>query len=263
MNVDQVLLLLLNSLSLKNNRLDLSWIAVSLWQQPAFKLLLDNKLIIPISKATTIQCQGCENNCMVDVTCRIYPKGTRYFAMCEDPFMHEQMGRMTVPPEQLNQWQFSIKQLAVVIAELLGLLSTISYKTDQKSITLGALKSKTGRKSVVLNVEPLSLIVNQSVLPITEVLYFEANKLALDKAKIDHVLNIKQPPSVKIYQPNINKKEHRKANTQAMYQDWQEQAIKLNVKHPGKSKKWVSQQIAKMPISLDKSAETIRRNINI
>lgn len=263
MHVDQVLLLLLNSLSLKDNKLILSWVAVNLWQEEAFKLVLENKLITPTQKATSIQCQGCEKHCVVDVTAQKYPSRTLYYAACEDPYMHEEMGRMTIPLEQLKQWKISIKQLAVLIADLLGLSCGISYKADQKSIVLGTLKSKTGRKSVVLNVEPLSLIINQSVLPVNDLLFFEDNKLVLDMDKINHALNIKQPPPVKTYLANTDKKEQRKANTLAMRQGWQDEAIKLKKKNSTKSKTWLSQQIAKLPISQGKSAETIRKNIQI
>ena len=174
--------------------------------------------------------------------------------------MHEQVGRITIPSEQLKQWQINIKQVAVLIADLLGLSPNISYKADQKSISLGALPSDSGRKSVVLNVEPLLLVVNQSELPINELIFFEGSRLVLDKAKIDHALKLKQPPSVKTYRANTDKKEQRKANTQAMYENWQEQTIKLKKLHPTKSKTWLSQQIAKLPIAQGKSAETIRKN---
>jgi hypothetical protein len=265
MEVNQVLLLLLNSLSLKSYKLVLSWGSVNLWQERAFTLMLDNKLITPVSKAKTIQCRYCEKNCTLDVISQEYPNNkTRHYAVCEDPFMHEQIGRMTIPAEQLNQWKISIKQLAVLIADLLGLPCDIRYKVDQKSIALGTLKSKAaGRKSVVLNVEPLTLVVNQILLPISELLYFEYNKLVLDREKIDHALNLKQPSAVKTYRINTDKNELRKSNTLAMHQDWQEQAIKLKKKHPTKSKTWISQQIAKLPLAKGKSAETIRRNINI
>ncbi|MFQ3194717.1 MAG: hypothetical protein ACI9N3_001545 [Colwellia sp.] len=267
MHVEQVLLLLLNSLSLKRPKLVLNWEAVHLWQEQAFNLMLDNKLIVPTSKATNMQCQLCNNRCSLDVIQQEYPnKKIRYYAICEDPIMYEQIGRMKVPAEQLNQWKISIKQVAVLIADLLGLSPNIHHKADQKSIALGSLNSRAGRKSVLLNVEPLLLVVNQSELPINQLLYFDLNssdKLALDLDKIDHALNLKQSPQPKAYKPNVDKKEQRKANTQAMQQDWQEQAMKLKKKNPTKSKTWLSQQIAKMPLAQGKSSETIRRNINI
>jgi hypothetical protein len=269
MHVDQVLLLLLNSLTLKRHKLVLSWFSVNLWQKQAFTLMLANKLITPVSKAKTIQCRYCEKNCTLDVIPHLYPNKTRYYAVCEDTIMHEQVGRITIPPEHLKHWQISIKQIAVLIADLLGLPSGFSYKAEQKSITLGSLKSKAaGRKSVVLNVEPLTLVVNQSVLPINELLYFDinsSNKLMLDKDKIDHALNIKQPPAAKNYCPNIDKKELRKAKTQAMYQSWQEEYENLKHENPNKpnqpkkTKSWYAYKISKMPIAQGGTAANITR----
>jgi len=268
MHVEQVLSLLLNSLSLTRNKLVLSWVAVNLWDEGTLELMLDSGLIKPVSNATTIQCQVCENNCTVDVMPRQYSKKLRYFAMCEDPYMNQQMGRMLVLREQIKQWQISIKQVAKVIAKSLGLSSDIRYKIEQKSIALGALKTKNGRKSVVLNVEPLSLVVNQSELPINELLYFDinsSNKLMLDKDKIDHALNIKQPPAAKNYSPNIDKKELRKAKTQAMYQSWQDEYEKLKRKNPNKpnqpkkTKGWYAYQISKMDIAQGGTVANITR----
>ena len=202
MNISQVLSMLLDSLSLKQHKLVLSWSSINLWQEGVLELMLDSGLIIPYLNATTIQCQGCENNCTVDVIQRQYPKKLMYFAVCEDPHMNQQMGKMVVPKEQIKDWKISIKQVAKVIASLLDLSCDISYKTEQKSIALGAIKAKGGRKSVVLNVEPLSLLVNQIELPINELLYFDlnvSNSLVLDKDKFEHALNLKQKSATKTY----------------------------------------------------------------
>lgn len=268
MHVEQVLALIINNLSANKHKIMFSWSAIQLWHQSAFDVLLSNKVIIPKPTATAIQCHGCEYRCNVDVVRHEYPNNIRYYAVCEHPVMHEQMGRLIVPTEQLKQWEVSIKQLAIIISDLLNLSNTVSYKRDQRSITLGTLKSRSvGRKSVVLNVEPLSLVVNQRELPINELLYFENNKLALDKVKIDHVLNLKQLSSVKPYRANIDKKEQRKANTQAMYQDWQDEYEKLKRKNPNKAnqpkktKGWYANQISKMPISQGRTVENIIRNL--
>lgn len=266
MRLDQALLLLLSSLSIKQHKRTLNWEAVNLWQNNVLQLFLDNNLLTRTKKATSIQCQNCVNHCLVDVTSRSYPKGTRYFAMCEDPFMHEQMGRMTIPAEQLNQWTFSIKQLAVLIAELLHLPCDISYKAGQETILLGVLESKAGRNSVVLHVEPLTLIINQTELFINELLYFDEgvnNRLKIDNVKIQHALKIKKITEGKVYTPNVDKNEQRKADTTKSYKAIQKVAVKLKKQHPNKPKTWIAQAIAKMPVAQGRSADTIRKNIII
>lgn len=258
------ILRVINSLSLTKPKVTFSWAEVNLWPENIFEMLLESKLIKPSENATSIICQQCEYNCSIDVIRQEYPNNKlRYYAVCEEPLMIEEMGRLKIPKEQIKQWYISLKITANALTNLLGLDTEISYRSGQKTINLGAFKTKSGRQSVLLNVEPLSLKVNQSILPIDEVIYIESNKLALDLTKIEYVLNLKQQPPAKTYRANTDKKEQRKANTQAMYQDWQEQAIKLKTLHPTKSKTWIAQKIVKMPMAQGKSAETIRRNINI
>jgi hypothetical protein len=181
--------------------------------------------------------------------------------------MNQQMGRMALPKVQIKQWQISIKQVAKVLAKLLGLSADISYKAGQKSIALGALKTKTGRKSILLNIEPLTLMVNQSELPINEVLYFEGDRLLVDKDRVNHVLNLKQQIVNKTYTANTDKRAQSKANTQAMYQSWQDEYEKLKRKHPNKpnqpkkTKGWYVYKISKMDISQGATVANITRNI--
>lgn len=263
MAIDQVLLVLLGYLS-KHNKLVLSWASIKLWSPNAFELLIKNHVIKPTEKSKSIECQGCENHCTVDVTRRDYPnKKIRYYAVCVDDYMHEQMGRMTIPPEQLNQWQCNTKQLTKIIARLLDIESDITFSVTTDHTRLAMLPSNKGRKWVTLIHQPLALEINQVIMPLETLLYFYDDSLALDKDKINHALNLKQPTTVKDYTPNTVKLEKRTANTQAKYQDWRDEAIKLKKKDPTKSKKWISQQIAKMPIAQGVDSETIRKRIQI
>lgn len=263
MGIEQVLSLLLSHLS-KHKKVVLSWAAINLWQPKTFELLLKNHVIKATDKASVIQCQGCEKHCTVDVTRFDYPSSKiRYYAVCEDDYMHEQMGRMTIPPEQLNQWQCNTKQLIKIIARLLDIETEINFSVTTEQTRLAMLHSNAGRKWLTLIHQPLALEINQVIMPLEALLYFDGDSLALDKNQINHALNLKQPTTVKGYTPSTVKLENRKANTQAKYQDWQDEAIKLKKKNPTKVRTWISQQIAKMPIAQGKSAETIRRNINI
>ncbi len=259
MPVDHVLTLLLSSLS-TNNKLILSWAAISLWREDALNILLECQLIKPISNATNIQCMACENSCSIDVHPHQYPNKIKYYAVCDDPIMHEQMGRMTVPVEQLKQWQCSIKQLALVVAKLLD-FSNNDFQNTMNKTRLGMLKTPKGRKWVSLLHDPLALEVNQELLPIAEVLFFEENKLFLDMDRVNAALLIVQPPEIKPYAPNCDKQTISKLNTQAMYQDWQDEYCKLKKDHPDKSISWRAKRIAKSPIAQGRDSETIRKMI--
>lgn len=67
----------------------------------------------------------------------------------------------------------------------------------------------------------------------------------------------------KVYTRNNDKQMSNKDKTQAKYSAWHKKAIELKKKHPNKPKTWIAEQIAKLPISEGKSAETIRKNMKI
>ncbi|MFT5707250.1 MAG: hypothetical protein ACI9ES_001541 [Oceanospirillaceae bacterium] len=259
MHVENVLSLLFSSLT-SNSKFTLSWGAISLWNEGVLNLLLENDLIKAISNATNIHCIACENSCSVDVVRHKYPIRIKYYAMCDDPIMHEQMGRMTIPVEQLQQWQCSISQLALVVAKQLDFDVSKEFQTTQNSIRLGMLKTATGRKWVSLHHEPLSLEVNQELLAMSEVLYFEGNKLTIDRDRINAALLINQAVAKNDYAINRDKQTLRKSKTQAMYQDWQDALDELKLEYTSKPKSWLCKKIALLPIAQGKSAETIRKN---
>lgn len=263
MAIDQVLLLLFNHLS-KHKKLVLSWAAIQLWKPNAFKLLLNNHVIKVTDKANNLQCQTCDKHCTVDVTRHDYPNNKiRYYAVCMDDYMHEQVGRMTIPQEQLQQWQCSTKQLLKIIARLLDIDKEITFSVNTEQTRLGMLAKGAGRKWVTLIHNPLALEINQMILPLEEILYFDGDTLALDIDRVNHALNLKQPAQEKSYSPNVNKRDKGKFNTQTMHQDWQDEAIKLKKKSPQHNKTWISKKIAKLSIAQGRNAETIRKSIVI
>ncbi len=67
----------------------------------------------------------------------------------------------------------------------------------------------------------------------------------------------------KVYTRNNDKQMSNKVKTQAKYSAWQKKAIELQKKHPNKPKTWIAAQIAKLPISEGRSADTIRKNMKI
>ncbi|MGR5069894.1 hypothetical protein [Vibrio alfacsensis] len=70
-------------------------------------------------------------------------------------------------------------------------------------------------------------------------------------------------PARRAYTRNNDKQTRRKNKTQARYSAWQKKARELKKKHPNKSKTWIAEQIAKLPIAEGRSVDTIRKNIQI
>jgi hypothetical protein len=151
--------------------------------------------------------------------------------------------------------------VAAVIAKLLGIGAKPLYKPDTDNYTLGMLKGTKGRCAAVLALKPLSLIINQRSILVSELLYIEDFQLVIDTLKINDALNSSPLSKGKAYTPSSDKQQARKLATQAMYADWHDQYKKLKREHRKKSDSWISIQISRMDIAKDKSAETIRKNM--
>jgi len=249
---------------------------VQQWQAGVLPLLLDYQLIKPISTAQSIECSGCENNCFMDVISyrpndkfsNQIGEPSRSYIVCDDSEKQAQMGRIDVPQEQLKQWQVSIKNLALLLAQLLG-FKDISLDTNtlkKEFIPLGMLASSNGRKWASLHKQTLVLDLNQELIPIEELLFVDNGKLTIDRARIDAVLAVKQPIKAKDYQTNVDKREQRSAKTAAMHQSWQDEYEKLkreNTNQPKKAKVRYAYQISKLPIAQGRSEATIERSLQI
>ena len=277
MTLAQALIALLQNLSQAliqgEDKVNYSFTDVQQWQAGVLPVLLAYRLIKPISPAQSIECTGCENNCFMDVisynNSHQISEPTRSYIVCDYSEKQAQMGRIAVPQEQLKQWQVSIKNLAFLLAQLIGFkdVSFDSNTLKKEFIPLGMLKSSNGRQWASLHKQPLALDLNQELIPIEELLFVDNGKLTIDHARIDAVLAVKQPIKAKDYQSNVDKREQRSAKTAAMHQSWQDEYEKLkreNINKPNQPKKakgWYAYQISKLPIAQGRSEATIERSL--
>ena len=120
------------------------------------------------------------------------------------------------------------------------------------------------RRWLSLNKSPLTLELNDHRVPLEELLFFSGDSLAIDRERIERLID-KAPNQVeKSYTPSTKKREARKRNTEAMHEDWRQEYKKLRrrysdtVRH---NESWIARKIAKMKIGQGRSAETIRRKM--
>jgi len=260
MTFNDVFLELLAHLRAENKPIVISWDSVQQWPDGALNTFLQLGFLIPASAAQSIECHACENHCFMDVINLTHddPALTRAFIVCDDADMQSQMGRVKIPLLRLQQWQGSVKQLSQVIADLLGLKDKITFTANQPVIKLGMLKAEKGRRWVTLNGSDLSLEINQRTIPVDELLYFDGEQLVIDQNSIDDLLNSESLNPGKKYTPSTTKREARKLVTQAMYQDWKDEYLRLKKQHPYKPDTWCAAKISKMDIGKGRDAETIR-----
>lgn len=264
MTFNDVLFDLFTHLRAENQTILISLNTVQTWPEGALDSFLQIGLISSASAAQSIECTACDKRCFMEVINLTHNNHAmpRAFVVCDDTDMQSQIGRIQIPLEQLQQWQSSVKQISIVIASLLNLKDKTIFSSDQPIIKLGMLKSKKGRRWVTFNSSDLSLEINQHTVPIEEVLYFEDQHLFIDLDYIDDLLTREPLSQSKTYTPSTVRREAKKLETQAMYQNWNDEYFRLKNLHPTKSKTWCSLQIAKMDIAKGKDAETIRRNLN-
>jgi hypothetical protein len=237
----------------------MGWDEVSQWPEGLLKQFLTLGLVAKDVGAKSLTCAGCENQCTMDVL--LTEDAKRAFIVCDHPDMQDQVGRIQVPMERLQQWQVSTQQFASVIAAMLGLDAKPSFNKETASYKLGMLKSEGGRRWANLFTRPLRLEITGHFVPLGDMLFFDGGELVLDINRIQSLLSSSPANVGKAYTPNTNKQEARKAATQAMYQNWRDEYQVLLRKNPNKSEEWYSNQIAKMKIAQGRSAGTIVKNM--
>ncbi|MGE4348685.1 MAG: hypothetical protein AB7D28_02835 [Candidatus Berkiella sp.] len=256
---NQLLIEILTRLSTVGNSISLSFDEVEQWPSGLLNTLVQAGLLVKDVQAQSLQCTGCEYGCFMPV---VFAEDTlRAFIVCDHSEQQDHMGRIAVNLSRLSQWQLNTKQVATVLAKLLKVEAKPLYQAKTGSYALGMLKSPKGRCAAVLASTPLSVVINQHSVLISDLLYIEANRLVIDSQKIDTVLHAKPLSKGKVYTAHSDKQQDRKWATQAMYADWQDQYKKLKREHPTKSDLWISRQISKMAIGKGKSPETIRKNM--
>lgn len=237
----------------------IGWDAIVQWPEGLLKQFLTRGLVVKNVNTKSLICIGCEHHCTTDVL--LTEDAKRAFIVCDHPDMQDQMGRIQVPLERLQQWQVSAQQFANLIAAMLGLDAKPAYNKETASYKLGMLKGKDGRRWISLFARPLRLEVAGYFVPLGDMLFFEGGELVIDVDRVESLTSSKPANAGKPYTPNTNKQDARKAATQAMYQNWRDEYQALLLKHPDKTDSWFSKQIAKLPIAHNKSAETIRKHM--
>jgi len=237
----------------------IGWDEVSQWPEGLLKQFLKLGLVAKDVSAKSLTCAGCEHHCTMDAL--LTEDAKRAFIVCDHPDVQDQMGRIQVPLERLQQWQVSAQQFAGFIARMLSLDTKPSYNKETASYKLGMLKGKEGRRWISLFTRPLRLEIAGHFVPFGDMLFFDGGELVVDVDRVKSLVSASPASVGKTYTPNTNKQEARKAATQAMYQNWRDEYQALLLKHPDKTDAWLSTQIAKLPIAHNKSAETIRKHM--
>lgn len=143
-----------------------------------------NGLLQSAQPATTIECDGCEENCAMPVT--VYPaqdnKPGRAFIACDK---RDDIGRVCVDFRRMEQWQASDCLIATALARLLGLGQPSNQTAEGRQWRIGTFKGKKHNSPVTLLAgDGFTLALAGHTVSIEDVLAIEKNVLALDNASL-------------------------------------------------------------------------------
>ncbi len=236
----------------------ISWDQVQRWPEGAIELFQNEGWIKPALFAKSVVCPGCEENCFMPVHAQTKNgQPTRIYVACD---YRDDMGRIPIPQEMLQQWKLTQDQVARWVNRSLGIKG--KPKKDKKSgtIHLGNYQGKT--KSGLLQLDcqaPVSLKASNASSPLIELFTVKKNLIQVNLKKILKFVDY-SPPSNQ-YQPSVIKREARKQDTKTRHSGWGTEYRKIKRKNPGQSDNWCAIQISRMPIGQGYSSETIRKNM--
>lgn len=136
------------------------------WPAVAVAQLKAEGLLVKGPPADVVSCPGCEDDCAMTLETATTAGGKlRAFVVCD---RRDDVARVAIPRDAIEQWQCSPVQLAAQLAKFLGLRRPLS-DNDPKRLDLGVLKGTQGSAHVVLHVENLlTLHVAGHVLPLAD-----------------------------------------------------------------------------------------------
>lgn len=165
------------------------WNEVNNWPPHTLEILVGSGLLQPTQPVATIECNGCEENCIMPVI--IYPtqcnKPGRAFINCDK---RDDIGRVPVNFHHMEQWQATDDLVAKLLTKLLKLSQTLTQKIDDKQWHIGTLLGNKHRSLItLLTGETISLSFSGHIVPLINILSIKDNMLVLDKTTLIRLVN--------------------------------------------------------------------------
>lgn len=232
---------------------------LSQWPSVAVAAMKSQKLINKARPAKSAICPGCERECVMPVnTVTGKSWDSDSFIVCDK---RRDINRVPIPLEQLVQWRCSTDTVCGFIADHLGLRRNQKQANNSGLREIGVVTGDKRSQMLCLKTDGgLSLIAGSSAVPLAEFIGYQDHAYSLDGAMIRQLVDSAITADDR-YTPSIAKREARKLDTQAIYESWRKEYRRLKKARKNMSDVWYSQQIAKMDIAQNRSAETIRKQM--
>ena len=149
------------------------------WPAAALAQIKAEGLLVKGSPANVVVCPGCEDDCAMPVETDTTPGGTlRAFVVCDQ---RDDVARVAIARDLLEQWTCSPERVADVLAQLLGIRRSGNDATARRW-DVGVLKGAKGSSHVVLSIErELRLTIAGHSLPVVDVLELNDKGLSIER----------------------------------------------------------------------------------
>jgi hypothetical protein len=232
---------------------------LSHWPAEAVGAMRSQKLLVKARPTASAVCPGCEQECVMPVhTLPAGPRGAASFIVCDK---RSDINRVAVPAERLRQWRCEMDALCGFAAQSLGLRRSDKPSAIGELWEIGIATGGKRKQMLCLRADgELALVAGNNALPLSEFIGYGNGKYSLDKAMIRLQVDSATTADSR-YTPACARREARKLDTKAMYESWQKEYRKLKKSRPKMSDVWYSQQIAKLDVADNRSADTIRKHM--
>lgn len=230
------------------------------WPLEAVIAMKSQHLLKRSTPAKSAVCNGCERQCVMPVHIVTRNIGDEFsaFIVCDK---RSDINRVSVPVDELSQWQSDAHAVARFIAESLTL--RFSGERDQQSglLQIGIASGKKRTQMLCLRRnDGFTVVAGSNELPAADFVRFEDGHFCVDAARVQALVDMSTTGDAR-YTPSTARREVRKLDTEAMHEQWRKEFRGLKKKHPEKSDVWISQQIAKLEMAQERDAETIRKEM--
>jgi hypothetical protein len=231
---------------------------LSQWPITAVRELKEKKLLVEASPATSAVCPGCEQECTMPIHIIPGTRPVRSFVVCDK---RDDINRVNVPAERLQQWRCDAEAVGVFVAQSLGIRAEGLRKIWDGLWQIGLIRGKKRSQMLCLKANgSLELLAGSNAIPLSALLQFETKGYAIDATAVRQLADMASTGDSR-YTPSKVRQEARKLSTQNLYENWRKAYRQLKTRRPRMSDKWYSQQIAKSPSAAGRSAETIRKHM--
>jgi hypothetical protein len=233
---------------------------LSQWPAPAVAALKKQKLLTRASPAASAVCPGCEDECIMPVHTLVRADGTASsFIVCDK---RDDTNRVAVAAEELLQWRCDVAAVCRFVATSLDLRQSEQAGSDVTLVNIGVVQGRKRTQMLALRLQhALALTAGSSMIPLADLVSFQDGSFVVDAAVVRQMVDT-APLADPRHTPTTAKREVRKADTQAMYKDWQTAYRKLLKANPGKSDVWYANHISKTAIAQSRNASTIKKHMH-